>query len=59
MKEIIETPKISEILLEEFINPLGISAYRLAKDIHVSVSHIQDILKYKHKITTDTYLRLA
>lgn len=35
MTEIISTPKISEILLEEFMNPLQISAYRLAMDIHV------------------------
>lgn len=59
MKDIIETPKISEILLEEFMNPLGISAYRLAKDINVPASRIQDILKDKRKITVDTSLRLA
>ena len=57
--EIIETPKISEILLEEFMQPLGISAYKLAKDINVPTSRIQDILKDKHKITVDTSLRLA
>ena len=33
----IATPKMSEILFEEFMKPLGISAYRLAKDIHVPV----------------------
>lgn len=55
----IETPKISEILLEEFMQPLGISAYRLAKDINVPVSRIQDLLKNKRKITVDTSLRLA
>lgn len=59
MEEIIETPKISEILLEEFMQPLGISAYKLAKDINVPTSHIQDILKDKRKITVDTSLRLA
>ncbi len=59
MKDIIETPKISEILLEEFMNPLGISAYRLAKNINVPASRIQDILKDKRKITVDTSLRLA
>ena len=53
MKYIIETPKISEILLEEFMQPLGISAYRLAKDINVPTSRIQDILKDKRKITVD------
>ncbi len=55
----IETPKISEILLEEFMEPLGISAYRLAKGIHVPVSRIQDILHDRRKITADTSLRLA
>lgn len=59
MKDIIATPKISEILLEEFMQPLGISAYKLAKDIHVPISRIQDILKDKRKITVDTSLRLA
>ncbi len=34
MKNTIETPKISEILLRDFMQPLGISAYKLAKDIH-------------------------
>ena len=50
MENIIETPKISEILLEEFMQPLGISAYKLAKDINVPTSRIQDILKDKRKI---------
>ena len=59
MEYIIETPKVSEILLEEFMQPLGISAYKLAKDINVPTSRIQDILKDKRKITVDTSLRLA
>lgn len=59
MENIIETPKISEILLEEFMQPLGISTYKLAKDINVPTSRIQDILKDKRKITVDTSLRLA
>ncbi len=59
MKKIIETPKISEILLEEFMNPYGISAYRLAKELNVPVSRIQDILHDRRKITADTSLRLA
>ena len=56
---LIETPKISEILMEEFMAPLGISAYRLAQEIHVPVSRIQDILHDRRKITADTSLRLA
>ena len=59
MKNIIETPKISEILLEEIMQSLGLSAYRLAKDINVPTSRIQEILKDKRKITVDTSLRLA
>ena len=59
MKKIIETPKISEILFEEFMEPMGISAYRLAQEIHVPTSRIQDILHDRRKITADTSLRLA
>lgn len=59
MDTYIPVPKISEILLEEFMNPMGISAYRLAKDIHVPVSRIQAILADKRKITVDTSLRLG
>ena len=59
MKKYIETPKISEILQEEFMAPLGISAYMLAKEIHVPTSRIQDILHDRRKITADTSLRLA
>ena len=56
---LIDTPKISEILTEEFMEPLGISAYRLAKDIHVPVSRIQEIIKDKRAISVDTSLRLS
>ena len=59
MSTYIETPKISEILHEEFMEPLGISSYRLAQEIHVPVSRIQDILHDRRKITVDTSLRLA
>ena len=59
MDSYIPVPKISEILMEEFMKPMGISAYRLAKDIHVPVSRIQAILAGKRKITVDTSLRLG
>ena len=59
MPNYITTPTISEILIEEFMTPYGISAYRLAQDIHVPVSRIQDILHDRRKITADTSLRLA
>lgn len=55
----IETPKIGEILFEEFMEPMGISAYKLAQEIHVPTSRIQDILHDRRKITADTSLRLA
>lgn len=59
MDYLIETPGIGEILLEEFMEPMNISAYRLANDIHVPVSRIQDILHGRRKITADTSVRLG
>ena len=58
-KNCIETPSIGEILQEEFMIPMGLSAYKLAQDIKVPVSRIQDILHGRRKITADTSLRLA
>ena len=55
----IETPKMSEILSEEFMKPFGVSAYRLAKDIDVPVSRIQDILHDRRGVTADTSVRLG
>ena len=55
----IETPTVSEILLEEFMKPLSISAYKLANAINVPVSRIQDILHNRRKITVDTSIRLG
>ena len=59
MKKRIDTPTVGEILSEEFMIPLGLSAYRLAEEIGVPVSRIQDILHDRRKITVDTSLRLA
>ena len=56
---IVSTPTISEILVEEFMEPLHISAYKLANDIHVPVSRIQDILHGRRKISVDTSIRLG
>ncbi len=50
---------MSEILKEEFMEPLGISASRLANDIGVSISRIQGILHDKRRITADTSIRLG
>jgi len=59
MSVYIETPTMSEILREEFMEPLKISSYKLAQEIHVPVSRIQDILHDRRKITADTSIRLA
>lgn len=55
----ISAPTISEILREEFMEPMKLSAYQLAKEIHVPVSRIQAILNGSRRITADTSLRLA
>lgn len=59
MERRIEVPTMGEILWEEFMEPLQISAYRLARDIHVPVSRIQDILHGRRKVTADTSVRLG
>lgn len=48
-----------EVLLEEFLKPLGISAYRLSKDISIPQTRISAIIKGKRRITADTALRLS
>lgn len=50
---------MGEILYYEFMEPLGISSYKLAKDIHVPTSRVQDIIHGRRKITVDTSLRLG
>jgi antitoxin HigA-1 len=48
-----------EILYEEFLVPMGISAYRLAKDIGIPQTRVSQILKGNRRITADTALRLS
>ena len=48
-----------EILMEEFLKPMGISQYRLAKDINVPARRINEIVQSKRSITPDTALRLS
>lgn len=48
-----------EILLEEFLEPLEISQYRLAKDMNVPARRINEIVLGKRSITADTALRLG
>ncbi len=48
-----------EVLMEEFLTPLNISAYKLAKDIEIPQTRISEILKGNRRITADTALRLS
>lgn len=48
-----------EVLLEEFLNPLGITQYRLSKDIGVPQTRISQILKGNRRISADTAVRLS
>jgi len=58
-KRQIAYPTPGEILLEEFLNPMGITQYRLAKEIGVPQRRIGEIIAGKRAITTDTGLRLS
>ena len=48
-----------EVLKEEFLDPMGISAYRLAKDTGIPQTRISEIIKGRRRVTADTALRLA
>ena len=48
-----------EVLQEEFLLPLGISAYKLSKDISIPQTRVSQILKGKRRITADTALRFS
>ena len=48
-----------EVLLEDFMKPLGLTQYRVAKDIGVSPLRISQIVRRQRSITADTALRLA
>lgn len=48
-----------EILLEEFLIPMEITAYRLSKDISIPQTRVSEILKGNRRITADTALRLS
>ena len=58
-KKMMEPIHPGEILMEEFLEPLGISQYRLAKDISVPPRRINEIVHGKRSISADTALRLA
>lgn len=48
-----------EVLLEEFLEPMNISAYKLSKAIRIPQTRTSEILKGKRRITADTALRLS
>jgi addiction module HigA family antidote len=48
-----------EVLLEDFMKPLGLSQYQVAKDIGVSATRISQIVRGQRPVTADTALRLA
>ena len=48
-----------ELLMEEFLTPMGISQYRLAKEIEVPAQRISEIVSGKRAVTADTDLRLC
>ena len=55
----LETPKIGDILKNDFLDPLDITAYRLAKEINVSTSSIFDIVHNKRKISVEMAVRFS
>ena len=59
MSEKIPNIHPGEILEEEFLKPLNISAYRLAKETHIPPTRISEILKHRRRITADTALRFS
>jgi len=48
-----------EVLKEEFMKPLSLTAYRLAKDLHVPAPRMNDIVRGKRAISADTAIRLG
>jgi addiction module HigA family antidote len=48
-----------EILLEEFLSPMGLTAYRLSMDIGIPQTRISEIIKGNRRVTADTAIRLS
>lgn len=48
-----------EVLMEEFLEPMGISAYRLAKETGIPQTRISEIIKGRRRVTADTALRFS
>lgn len=55
----LSNPTPGEILLEEFLKPLGISQYRLSKDLCIPQTRISEIVKGNRRISADTAVRLS
>ncbi len=55
----LEPTSPGEILQEEFLEPMNITAYRLAREVHIPQSRISDIINGKRGITADTAMRFA
>jgi addiction module HigA family antidote len=58
-KKLLPNVHPGEVLVEEFLEPLGISRYRLAKELGVPMTRIAAICNRRRSITADTALRLA
>lgn len=58
-KHLLDPIHPGEILQEEFLVPLGISAHALARELRVPVTRVSEILRGRRAITADTALRLA
>ncbi|HLW77359.1 MAG TPA: HigA family addiction module antitoxin [Bryobacteraceae bacterium] len=59
MVDRIPFPHPGETLREDFLKPLGLSAYRLALDLHVPALRVREIMQGRRGISADTALRLA
>ena len=59
MSKLLKPVTPGEILLEEFLKPMGLSQYRMAKEIGVPAQRISEIVSGKRAITADTDLRLC
>ena len=55
----IPTPTIGEILQEEFLDPLEVTPYRLAKDLGMATSSVLDLVRGRRRISVDMALKLA
>lgn len=57
--DLIPVPTIGEILVEEFLGPLELTPYRLAKELHVATSSILDIVHSRRRLSVDMALRFS